>query len=118
MFNFPKCSECNATLPIATGICHHCTSLSPSPAQESQCESVAAPAAAVQGEGTLVRSDDRHLMRGEYEIWVNPCHGVTSKVTVTSYIHDLEGSYPVKRTLARMALQQAVRVANERLATK
>jgi len=27
--------------------------LSPSPAQESQCESVAAPAAAVQGEGTI-----------------------------------------------------------------
>ena len=53
MFNFPKCSKCNATLPIATGICPHCTQLSPAPAQQSQSESIAAPAEVGQGLGTI-----------------------------------------------------------------
>lgn len=53
MFNFPKCSNCNATLPIATGICPHCTQLSPAPAQQSQSESIAAPAEVGQGLGTI-----------------------------------------------------------------
>lgn len=53
MFNFPKCSDCNATLPIATGICQHCTESSPPPAQKSQGESVAAPAEVGQGLGTI-----------------------------------------------------------------
>jgi hypothetical protein len=52
MFNFPKCRDCNATLPIATGICPHCTQLSPAPAQQSQSDSVAAPAEVGQGLGT------------------------------------------------------------------
>lgn len=53
MFNFPKCRHCNATLPIATGICPHCTQLSPAPAQQSQSESIAAPAEVGQGLGTI-----------------------------------------------------------------
>lgn|GEM_PF-5368067 len=52
MFNFPKCRHCNATLPIATGICPHCTQLSPAPAQQSPSESVAAPAEVGQVAGT------------------------------------------------------------------
>ena len=53
MFNFPNCRDCNATLPIATGICPHCTQLSPAPAQQSQSDSVAAPAEVGQGLGTI-----------------------------------------------------------------
>lgn len=53
MFNFPKCRHCNATLPIATGICPHCTQLSPPPAQESPGESIAAPAEVGQGMGPI-----------------------------------------------------------------
>lgn len=56
MFNFPKCRYCNATLPIAIGICPHCTQLSPSPAQQSQSESIAAPAEVGQGLGTITCS--------------------------------------------------------------
>ena len=53
MFNFPKCRDCNATLPIATGICPHCTESSPPPAQQSPSVSVAAPAEVGQGLGTI-----------------------------------------------------------------
>ncbi len=57
MFNFPNCRDCNATLPIATGICPHCTQLSPAPAQQSQSDSVAAPAEVGQGLGTTLPVD-------------------------------------------------------------
>lgn len=59
MFNFPKCRHCNATLPIATGICPHCTQLSPAPAQQSPSESIAAPAEVGQGLGTSHDLHDR-----------------------------------------------------------
>ena len=62
MFNFPKCSDCNATLPIATGICPHCTQLSPPPAQKIPSESVAAPAEVGQGLGTK-REDPREKLK-------------------------------------------------------
>lgn len=51
MFNFPKCTKCQATLRIATGVCAYCP-VSPSPAQQSSSESVAAPAEVGQGVGT------------------------------------------------------------------
>lgn len=62
MFNFPKCRYCNATLPIAIGICPHCTKLSPTPAQQSQSDSVAAPAELGQGLGTK-REDPREKLK-------------------------------------------------------
>ena len=43
--------------------------LSPSPAQESQCESVAAPAAAVQGEGTLRVMLERGFLN-DFHCWL------------------------------------------------
>lgn len=62
MFNFPKCRDCNATLPIATGICPHCTQSSPAPAQQSQSDSVAAPAEVGQGLGTK-KEDPREKLK-------------------------------------------------------
>lgn len=67
MFNFPKCRDCNATLPIATGICPHCTQLSPAPAQQSQSDSVAAPAEVGQGQGTPTLEQFEVFLRNRRE---------------------------------------------------